>query len=157
MAISLAKSLRADRVSRLRLREVCAGDPSDTIEFAISCMQQRRTGCVLVQRGAELVGIFTERDFLNRVISQQLDASMTLEKVMTASPKTISVNDSVLAAVEMMGSGGYRHLPVLGERNQPIGVLSVKDVVRYLVEYFPAKVYNLPPTPEHTQPAREGA
>jgi len=38
-----------------------------------------------------------------------------------------------------------------------VGVLSVKDVMRYLVGYFPARVYNLPPTPEHTQPAREGA
>jgi CBS domain-containing protein len=56
-----------------------------------------------------------------------------------------------------MASGGYRHLPVTGEGGEPLGVLSVKDVVRYLVEYFPAKVYNLPPTPDQAQPAREGA
>ena len=48
-------------------------------------------------------------------------------------------------------------VPVLGDDAQPAGVLSVKDIVHYLVEYFPANVYNLPPTPDMIQPAREGA
>jgi len=54
-------------------------------------------------------------------------------------------------------SRGFRHLPVVDDDGRPVGVLSIKDVVHYLVEYFPAKVYNLPPTPDLVQPAREGA
>lgn len=76
---------------------------------------------------------------------------------MTPSPKTLSKDVSVREAIEMMETGGYRHVPVLGEDGQPVGVLSVKDVVHYLVEYFPANVYNLPPTPVETRPTREGA
>jgi CBS domain-containing protein len=76
---------------------------------------------------------------------------------MTRSPKTINRGESIQSAIEMMEGGGYRHLPVLGEDGRPSGVLSVKDVVHYLVGYFPANVYNLPPSPQTSQPAREGA
>ena len=158
MATTLVKSLRADRVSGLRLRDVCRAQPTDSIDHVVRCMTQQRTGCVLVTGGdGRLAGIFTERDFVNRVVAQGLDVSTPVQNVMTPRPRTIARTASVLEAVELMGTDGYRHLPVTAEDGQPVGVLSVKDVVHYLVEYFPAKVYNLPPTPEHTQPAREGA
>jgi CBS domain-containing protein len=158
MATTLVKSLRADRVSGLRLRDVCRCSPADRIDEVVQCMIRQRTGCVLVTGDdGRLAGIFTERDFVNRVVAQGRDVSEPVQNVMTPKPRTISRNSTVLEAVELMGTDGYRHLPVTAEDGQPVGVLSVKDVVHYLVEYFPAKVYNLPPTPEHTQPAREGA
>ena len=160
-ATSLAKWLRRDKVSSLRLRDVCRVSPGDSIERVVRKMVECRTGFALVMDGADgsarLVGIFTERDFINRVVAAGRDVSEPVERVMTAGPKVVSRSGTVQSAVEMMESGGYRHLPVVGERGEPLGVLSVKDVVRYLVEYFPARVYNLPPTPELTQPAREGA
>jgi CBS domain-containing protein len=157
MATMLANSLRADRIGALRLREVCKAEPADAIEQVVRCMTERRSGCVLVHREGDLVGIFTERDFVNRVVTQGVDCARPVESVMTADPATVSVGDSVLAAIELMNAGGYRHLPVVGEDGQPIGVLTVKDIVHYLVQYFPAQVYNLPPTPDAYQPAREGA
>lgn len=160
-ATSLAKWLRRDKVSSLRLRDVCRVSPRDSIEQVVRAMVGCRTGFALVMDGADghakLVGIFTERDFLNRVVAAGVDVSLPVERVMTAAPKVVSRSGTVQSAVEMMETGGYRHLPVVGDDDQPVGVLSVKDVVRYLVEYFPARVYNLPPTPDQTQPAREGA
>jgi CBS domain-containing protein len=160
-ATSLAKWLRRDKVSSLRLRDVCRVSPTDSVEQVVRTMVGCRTGFALVMEGADgsarLVGIFTERDFVNRVVAAGVDASLPVERVMTPGPKVINRNSTVQAAVEMMELGGYRHLPVVGDRGEPLGVLSVKDVVRYLVEYFPARVYNLPPTPDRTQPAREGA
>ena len=158
MATTLVNSLRGDRVSDLRLRDVCRARPSDRIDHVVQCMMQQRTGCVLVTGDdGRLTGIFTERDFVTRVVAQGRDVSQAVENVMTPKPRTIARSATVLQAVELMGTDGYRHLPVMGEDGKPVGVLSVKDVVHYLVEYFPAKVYNLPPTPEHTNPAREGA
>jgi len=164
-ATSLAKWLRRDKVSSLNLRGVCRVSPRDPVEQVVRMMVSCRTGFALVMddaagngaTGARLVGIFTERDFLNRVVAAGADPSQPVERVMTPSPKVIRLSGTVHAAVEMMEAGGYRHLPVVGEHGEPVGVLSVKDVMRYLVEYFPARVYNLPPTPEHAQPAREGA
>jgi CBS domain-containing protein len=158
MATTLVNSLRGDRVGGLRLRDVCRAKPSDPIDQVVQCMIQQRTGCVLVTGDdGRLAGIFTERDFVNRVVARSLDVAQPVQNVMTPQPRTIARNATVLQAVELMGTDGYRHLPVMGEDGKPVGVLSVKDVVHYLVEYFPAKVYNLPPTPEHTHPAREGA
>lgn len=127
----------------------------------ISC----RSGFALVIDTAEgdegaperLIGIFTERDFVNRVVAASADVSLPVERVMTANPGVVRASATVYAAIAMMEAGDYRHLPVLDVHGRPVGVLSVKDVMRYLVEYFPAKVYNLPPTPELSQPAREGA
>jgi CBS domain-containing protein len=136
---------------------VTAG-PDATIAQVVRDMAERRTGCaLLVDAGGKLVGIFTERDFVQRVVAAGLGTSGPVSEVMTREPKTLSRHDNVQKAVELMGSNGYRQMPVLGEDGKPVGVLSVKEIVHYLVEYFPAKVYNLPPTPDQTQPAREGA
>jgi CBS domain-containing protein len=116
-----------------------------------------RTGCALVMQGEQLAGIFTERDFLNRVVGDARDPDVPVGDVMTASPSTIRDSASVLGAIETMEGKGFRHLPVIGVDGRPVGVMSVKGIMHYLVEYFPANVYNLPPTPDQTQPAREGA
>ncbi len=56
-----------------------------------------------------------------------------------------------------MQTRGYRHLPVIDGNGRPQGVLSVKQIVHYIVEHFPATVYNLPPDPNVVQQEREGA
>lgn len=157
MATTLAQSLRADPLTRLQLRPVCSVDLATSIDKALRCMADARTGCALVTEGGQLVGIFTERDFVDRVVAAGLDVGQPISGVMTTSPGTIHDNDSIQQAIEMMERCGYRHLPVLGADGRAVGVLSVKDVVHYLVEYFPANVYNLPPSPQVNQPAREGA
>src|SRR4051812_1864760 len=91
MATMLANSLRADRVGALRLREVCKAEPADPVEQVVRCMTEGRSGCVLVHRDGELVGIFTERDFVNRVVTQGMDCARPVESVMTADPATVSI------------------------------------------------------------------
>ncbi len=121
-------------------------------------MAEQRNGCCLLKDSAgKLVGIFTERDFVQRVVAAGRDVSLPVGEVMTPNPKTLTQRDNVQKAVDVMGAEGFRHLPILGDDGQPVGVLSVKAIIHYLVEYFPAKVYNLPPTPDQAQPAREGA
>jgi CBS domain-containing protein len=154
---TLAKSLRSDRVMRLRLRSPVTAAPEASIDEVVRRMAQSRSGYMLIQDAGRLVGIFTERDFVNRVVAAGRDVSGPVREVMTPNPTTLTHRDNVQKAVEVMGTGGYRHMPVLGDDGQPVGVLAVRDIIHYLVEYFPAKVYNLPPTPEHAQPAREGA
>jgi CBS domain-containing protein len=158
MAATLAKSLRSDPVTRLQLRSPYAVSADTPVADVVRAMAERRTGCALLtDGGGRLVGIFTERDFVNRVGAAGKEVTGPVREVMTPNPTTLTRHDNVQKAVEVMGSGGYRHMPVLGEDGQPMGVLSVKEIIHYLVEYFPAKVYTLPPTPDQTQPAREGA
>jgi CBS domain-containing protein len=157
MATTLAASLRGDRISGIELRPLCCVEPSFSIKQALDCMVDKRTGYALVIKNEKLVGIFTERDFISRIVAPRLGVDQPVEQFMTAKPLTIGHRASVRDAIELMQTSGYRHLPVVDEAGKAIGVLSVKDIIHYLVEYFPSNVYNLPPTPDMAQPAREGA
>jgi CBS domain-containing protein len=157
MSTNLAHALRTERIGNLRLREICAAGLVTSIQDVVRSMVQLRTGCALIMDGNVLVGIFTERDFVNRVVARSVDPARPVHEVMTTEPTVIDQQATVQTAVELMQKGQFRHLPVVAEHRRPIGVLSVRDIVHYLVEYFPAKVYNLPPSPAEGQLTREGA
>ena len=76
---------------------------------------------------------------------------------MTPDPVSVRCKDPIRLAASRMEEGGYRHLPVLDEAGRPVGILSAKRIVHYLVEHFPATVYNLPPDPRAVPRQREGA
>src|SRR4051812_8527089 len=120
MASTLAKSLRSDPISRLGLRGPLTAPPDASIEDVVRQMTQRRTGCaLLVDAEGKLLGIFTERDFVQRVVAAGLGTSGPVSDVMTRDPKTLARHDNVQKAVELMGSNGYRQMPVLGEDGRP--------------------------------------
>jgi len=57
-----------------------------------------------------------------------------------------------------MAKGGYRHLPVVDEGNRPVGMVSIRHIISYLVEHFPQEILTLPPKPiREAMQAREGA
>jgi CBS domain-containing protein len=86
--------------------------------------------------GAELLGIFTERDVLMNIAGREREfASDAVREWMTPNPETVAEDDSIAFAIHKMDVGGYRHLPVM-EAGQPVGIISVRDVVRYLATYL---------------------
>ena len=125
---------------------------------AVALMRQQRVGCVLVCRDDEqLVGIFTERDLMRRVLAAGMPLTVPVALCMTPDPVVVHPKEPIGAAVRRMEEGGYRHLPVVDEAGRPVGVLSVKRIVHYLVEHFPSTIYNLPPDPDVVPLEREGA
>jgi predicted transcriptional regulator len=82
--------------------------------------------------------------------------SAPVAEAMTPNPISVHPKDSIATAIRRMEEGGYRHLPVV-VNEKPVGILSVKRIVHYLVEHFPATVYNLPPNGLTRLPRREGA
>ena len=127
------------------------------IRFAVMAMRREGVGCLLVCEGERMVGIFTERDLLRRVLATGKPLTLTVAECMTPNPVAVHRKEPVGAAVRRMEEGGYRHLPVVDEAGLVVGVLSVKRIVHYLVEHFPATIYNLPPDPGVVQLEREGA
>jgi CBS domain-containing protein len=107
--------------------------PQTTIGEAITAMNQRRIGSILVMDGERLVGIFTERDVLTRVVPQGLDPRRTpVGEVMTRNPVTITPTRTVQEAMMIMTDSRKRHLPVL-QGGKVVGVVSIGDVTRWLV------------------------
>ena len=84
-----------------------------------------------------------------------LVASVTTSSAIA--PATIPATATVAEAIRSMAEGGYRHLPMVDQDGRPTGVVAVNGIVHYLVDHFPATVYNLPPNPRPTTKEREGA
>ena len=155
--MNLAKSLKIESVSRLQPTPPIQLSPQQTVAEAVAVLRQEKVGCLLVCENGKLAGIFTERDLLRRIIAPGKPLTLPLSDCMTARPITVESKESISAAIERMESGGYRHLPVVDETGSPVGILSVKKIVHFIVEHFPSTVYNLPPDPNKVQENREGA
>lgn len=155
--MDLARNLKIDSVSRLfptPPHQIASHQP---IADAVMQMRQHRVGCLLVLREGRLIGIVTERDIMRRVIAQDKPLTGPISECMTPDPITVYAKESIRTAIERMEQGGYRHLPVLDEHQCPVGILSIKRIVHYLVEHFPATIYNQPPDPNAIPQKREGA
>ncbi len=118
-----------------------------TVHEAVQQMQARRQAGVLVVDGqGRLIGIFTERDVLNRVVGRGADVRQTrLAAVMTANPEALTITQRVAYAVHCMEVAGYRTIPLVDGDRRPIGVVTVSDVIRWLAHLFPEAVLNLAP------------
>jgi CBS domain-containing protein len=135
-------------ISDLMAHNTLVVDADATIVSAVNLMNERHTGCVLVEENGKLVGILTERDLLRKVIFHDGNRSWKVRSVMTPNPQTLRPSASVAYALNKMSVDGYRHIPIVDDAGKAVGVLSVKDIVNFVVEFFPERVFNLPPSPE---------
>jgi CBS domain-containing protein len=132
--------------------------PTATVRTAVERMNQSNAGCVLVEEQGRLVGIFTERDVLTKIVGSALNLDrVTVDKVMTPDPESLSPDDRVTYALNKMSVGGFRHIPLVDDDGHPVGVVSMRNVVDYMVELFGTEVLNVPPSPRNISRAREGA
>ncbi|TVT74088.1 MAG: CBS domain-containing protein [Denitromonas halophila] len=110
-------------------QQVVTASEEMTVTEAAQIMSKARIGAILVVEKGALVGIFTERDALNRVLAKGLDPTVTsLAQVMTAKPMTVSPTLPLGHALHMMYDGGFRHVPVV-DKGRPIGVVSARDAL----------------------------
>lgn len=108
---------------------VASVDSQATVLDAARIMAQQRVGAVVVLRGSTVVGIFTERDLLNRVVAQQLDPATTqVESVMTTPVACCGLNSTRAECRAFMRSRGIRHLPVV-EEGRLLGMISIRDIL----------------------------
>jgi CBS domain-containing protein len=110
--------------------------PATTVQAAAERMVAANTGAVLVVEGERLVGIFTERDALFRVLARGRDPAATrIGEVMTSDPQTVRPQDSYGYALVMMQEGGFRHAPVV-DGGQPVGIVSSRNAMDPDLEDF---------------------
>jgi CBS domain-containing protein len=103
--------------------------PTATVYDAACGMAQRRVGAVAVLEGDNLIGLFTERDLLNRVVAAGRDPkSVTLGEIMTRDVVTIRDDRPLVEGLDLMLGNRFRHLPVLNVAGGLVGVLSCRDV-----------------------------
>ena len=103
---------------------------------AINRMVTEKIGCLLVEVDGELAGVFTERDVLNRISSDLSTLDGPVSDFMTPAPEAIKEEDSIAYALHAMDLGGYRHMAIVNGDGRPTGIISVRDILRFLCVRF---------------------
>lgn len=120
-------------------RKLLTAPPQTTVLQAAAMMAKKHVGAVLVVEEERLVGIFTERDAVFRVIARKLDPATTpLAEVMTRNPKTITPDKSFGHAMLLMHENHCRHLPVV-EGGKTVGIVSARNALDPDLEEFVAE------------------
>ena len=113
---------------------------------AVAEMQKGDTGCVLIKDSErKLIGIFTERDVMNKFIGTSLDPTTPISEVMTREPVFMSPDATVKETIEFFGEKQIRHLPIGINTERIVGLLSVRVLTDFLADHMPEEILNLPP------------
>jgi CBS domain-containing protein len=131
---AVESSVLQDRVRALKFKPPVTVPVDGKLGLALHRMVDHAVGALLVvdERG-RLVGILTERDYVRKVVGVLPDfAHRPLSEFMTPDPETVGPEDRLGLALQKMDIGGYRHLPVVEEDGVPVGLVSVRDVIRHI-------------------------
>jgi len=144
------QALAAATVGQLSPRPHARVHVDDAMWKVVAEMSAKGRGAVLVEDDGALVGIFTERDLLNRIdYSDALWSHVVVRDVMTPHPMVIRPDDSLSEALRRLTQGHRRHLPIVDDRGRVLGLISIRDILTYIAERFPEDMMNLPPHPDH--------
>ena len=121
-------------------QEVITASSTTTVSDAADVMRREKTGALLVLEKKELIGIFTERDALFRVLAEHRNPdTTTLADVMTSSPQTVEPDKPLGHALHMMYEGGFRNVPVV-ENGRLVGIVSARDALGPELKQFIAEM-----------------
>ncbi len=112
--------------------------PDTNLSEVVEILKQNRIGCVLITGSDDkLEGIFSERDCIRKVFNADIDLKVAkISEFMTKAPVCELPTISIGYALNLMSIGGFRHIPLVDEDKVPMGIISVKDIVDYIVSSF---------------------
>lgn len=156
-AASFAETLHKEPIRHLHLPPPPSVTRETSLKETIGKMRENKYGAVLIFQADRLVGIFTERDVLMKLLGKNVDYGQPVERYMTPDPRVLGPNDSLIDAIQLMTEGNLRHIPIVDPDGCPVAMLGARDLVDFIAEHFPAEVVNLPPRLHQTSISREGA
>lgn len=136
-ASKLAAALAEETVEAIIYAPFLRIRPSATVGQVVQAMASSRSSCAVVMDRNRLLGVFTERDVLEKV-AERYDSltSRPVTEVMTADPTVVYESDPAATALAAIAVAGHRHVPVLGIDDALVGVLSPRHVFSFLEQYF---------------------
>lgn len=146
---------RRDSITLLETDDYVCIQPSTPLSEAIEQMKQDEGGCAIVCEGRRVVGIFTERDLLTKVIGEEVDLHQPVSEWMSPIVATLTDEATIGDAVRIMNEKSYRNIPLV-HQGELVGSVSVFDVITYLAESYPKETMNLPPVPAQVMDTPEG-
>jgi signal-transduction protein with cAMP-binding, CBS, and nucleotidyltransferase domain len=149
--------LKDKKIHQIINRKMVHARPDISVKEAIKILQTHKSGyVVLVDENEKIKGIFTETDVAKKILGKKVDLKSPVSKFMTEKVLTLSPQDSVGEAIDLMAKKQIYHLPLVDDLSQLNGMLSVRTLIRFLAEYYPTEVYNLPPNSAQVSETQEG-
>ena len=150
---------RANKVSLMQTDDYQCIEPSTSLSQAIEAMKKDEGGCAIVCEGERVVGIFTERDLLNKIVGAEAGAEIDMQGPvndwMSPVVSTLTPEATIGDAVSLMNEKSFRNIPLVKD-DKLVGSISVFDVIFYLAESYPKETMNLPPMPDQIMVKEEG-
>ena len=151
-----SRKAREDSVSSMKTDDYVCIAPATPLSKAIEAMKQDEGGCAIVcEADGSVVGIFTERDVLTKIVGQETDPSAPVSEWMSPVVATLTPAATIGEVVAIMNDKGYRNIPLV-KNGRLVGSISVFDVIGYLAESYPKTTMNLPPNPDQVMESTDG-
>jgi CBS domain-containing protein len=151
-----SRKARQDSVSSMQTDDYVCIAPSTPLSRAIESMSKDEGGCAIVcAEDGSVVGIFTERDLLTKIVGQGTDLNAPVSNWMSPIVATLTPEATIGDAVAIMNDKGYRNVPLV-KNGKLVGSISVFDIISYLAESYPKTTMNLPPNPDQVMESTDG-
>ncbi len=111
-------------------RPLISGTKDMTVRAASKLMAAKHVSALVVLDGKRIAGIFTERDAISKVLAEGLNPDKTaISEVMVVEPQTVRAAMPLAFALHMMVEGGFRHVPVVDDDGNAVGMVSARDAL----------------------------
>jgi CBS domain-containing protein len=115
--------------------EVWTTTPQNTVYEAIRLMGEKNIGALIAMEDGQVVGVLSERDYSRKVVLQGRTSRDTLVgEILTRPAITVRRKDSIEKCMQLMTGQRIRHLPVVAEDNRPVGLISIGDLVNWVMQ-----------------------
>ncbi len=156
MAKPVETLLKEKKIYEIINPKLVQTQPDVSIKRAIAIMQESKSGYIVVAENEKVVGVFTETDVIRKVLNKDVDWNKPIRDFMTKKPSVLSPNDPVGKAMDLMGDNRFYHVPLVDAKGNLVNVLSVRTLIRFLAEFYPNEIFNLPPDPNQVMTSPEG-
>ena len=135
--MKLVETFQQEPITDLDLSHYCVAEVDSTVMEVMSQMRTAGCTCTLVTAENRVVGIFTNRDVMRKVIGQPDIREQPIGSVMSLSPRTIRDNATAAEALSLMDTLHLRNLPVVSEKGELVGNFTHYSILRLLADAFP--------------------
>jgi len=148
-----------EKLKSLTRRAPLTVGPGTSLEVCLDQVRQAGTGdsVFVVDPAGRLLGVLTERDIFAHLVNPDVELAQPVERLMVDHPNTLRDDEPIRRAIELMQTGKFRNVPLVGDDGVLVGVVRPVDVLKFLAEAFPEELLNLPPRPHQLMDATEGA
>lgn len=154
--MSLREDLRTENITQFDLSHYTSVPAGTSVRDTLARLREEQNNVCLITEGNKLVGIFTSRDVVRRVMSNPSTVEGAIDAVMTANPYSIEDSASAGDVLWMMNDKGIRDLPVVTANGKVVGNASHRTVLDYLAARHNTVIVNMPPRPGQVPTQPEG-